>query len=220
MLDPKINRLDYGEQLSPPIGFDFHSAIATTYSLDLNALLAVPVALCFRDTLDGDLKGEKLALLEGMGQLQGKLKVFYQKGNISYPAKFNKLFTLLEPCLHPIVPEGGAFSSFHPKLWLLRFIENDIEKKKPEVRYRVIVLSRNLTFDRSWDIAASLDGKVGRSSQDALKVNTWLAFTKKLLAGDNSFKPAVALLSELARGDGKEHRGRARRSGAAAIKKR
>lgn len=199
MLDPKINRLDYGEQLSPPIGFDFHSAIATTYSLDLNALLAVPVALCFRDTLDGDLKGEKLALLEGMGQLQGKLKVFYQKGNISYPAKFNKLFTLLEPCLHPIVPEGGAFSSFHPKLWLLRFIENDIEKKKPEVRYRLIVLSRNLTFDRSWDIAASLDGKVGRSSQDALKVNTWLAFTKKLLAEDNSFKPAMAILSELDR---------------------
>lgn len=197
MLDPKINRLDYGEQLSPPIGFDFHSAIATTYSLDLNALLAVPVALCFRDTLDGDLKGEKLALLEGMGQLQGKLKVFYQKGNISYPAKFNKLFTLLEPCLHPVVPEGGAFSSFHPKLWLLRFIENDTEKKKPEVRYRLIVLSRNLTFDRSWDIAVSLDGKVGRSSQDASKVNTWLAFTKKLLAEDKSFKPAVSILSEL-----------------------
>jgi hypothetical protein len=197
MLDPKINRLDYGEQLSAPTGFEFDSAIATTYSLDLNALLAVPVALCFRDTLDGELKGEKLALLEGMGQLQGKLKVFYQKGKISYPSNFNKLFTLLEPCLHPVVPEGGAFSSFHPKLWLLRFIENGIEKKKPEVRYRLIFLSRNLTFDRSWDIAASLDGKVGRSSQDKSKVNTWLAFTTKLLKEDNSFKPAMAMLSEL-----------------------
>lgn len=197
MLEPKSNRLDYGEQLSPPIGFDFDSAIATTYSLDLNALLAVPVALCFRDTLDGDLSGEKLALLEGMGQLKGKLKVFYQKGNISYPPKFNKLFTLIEPCLHSVVPEGGAFSSFHPKIWLLRYIENDSTKQKPEVRYRLIVLSRNLTFDRSWDIAVSLDGKVGRSKQENSNVVGWLDFAKKLLAEDKRFKPANTILSEL-----------------------
>jgi len=197
MLEPKINRLDYGEQLTPPLGFAFDSAIATTYSLDLNALLAVPIALCFRDTLDGDLKGEKLALLEGMGQLKGKLKVFYQKGNISYPPNFNKLFTLLEPCLDPVIPAGGAFSSFHPKLWLLRFIENDTSKKKHEVRYRLIVLSRNLTFDRSWDIAVSLDGIVRRGRSGASKVNTWLAFTKELLGADKKFKPAADMLSEL-----------------------
>ena len=149
MLAPEVNRLDYGEQLNPPPGFELDSAIATTYSLDLNALLAVPVALCFHNTLDGDIKGEKLALLEAIGQLKGKLKVFYQKGNITFPPQFNRLFTLLEPCLHPLVPEHGAFSSFHPKLWLLRFIESETVKKKPKICYRLIVLSRNLTFDRS-----------------------------------------------------------------------
>ena len=66
MLAPESNRLDYGEQLNPPEGYELDAAIATSYSVDLNTLLAVPIALCFNDTLDGDLKGEKLALLEAL----------------------------------------------------------------------------------------------------------------------------------------------------------
>ena len=110
MLKPEVDRLDYGQQLIPPEGYELNVAIASTYSLDLNALLAVPIALCFSDTLDGDLKGEKLALFEAIGQLKDKLRVFYQKGNIATPSTYNRLFTLLEPCLQPVIPEGGVFS--------------------------------------------------------------------------------------------------------------
>jgi hypothetical protein len=56
----------------PPDGYELDSAIATTYSLELDALLAIPVAICFHDTLEGDLRGEKLALLEAIGQLKGR----------------------------------------------------------------------------------------------------------------------------------------------------
>ena len=45
MLDVKKDRLDYGELLMPPEGFQLSSGIATTYSLDLHTLLAIPVAL-------------------------------------------------------------------------------------------------------------------------------------------------------------------------------
>lgn len=202
MLEPKQDRLCYGEQLTPPCGFDFDSAIATTYSLDLNALLAIPIALCFRNSLDGDLKGEKLALLEAIGQIKGKLKVFYQKGNISYPAKFNRLYTFLEPCLQAVVPEGGAFSSFHPKLWLLRFIEtvdanSKANTKKPAVRYRLIVLSRNLTFDRSWDVAVTLEGTVARAKANPFAMQQLHDFVKTLLAQDKSFSPGATMLQEL-----------------------
>lgn len=197
MLDPKNNRLSYGEQLTPPAGFDFDSAISTSYSLDLNALLAVPVALLFRDTFDGDIKGEKLALLEGIGQLKGKLKVFYQKGNIACPAEFNRLFTFLEPCLHPVIPEGGVYSSFHPKLWLLRFVKKDSKTNKEEVRYRLVMLSRNLTFDRSWDVAVTLDGTVLRAKQETSHIKTWLDFTKKILSEDKSFLPGKVMMNEL-----------------------
>lgn len=201
MLEPKQDRLCYGEQLTPPEGFDFDSAIATSYSLDLDALLAVPIALCFKDTLDGELKGERLALLEAIGQVKGKLKVFYQKGNISYPPKFNRLYTFLEPCLHAVVPEGGAFSSFHPKLWLLRFVEVVEGSKKPSVRYRLIVLSRNLTFDRGWDVAVTLEGKLGTTKAQPFAMQELQELLTKLLLQDKSFSPGATMLQELEKVD-------------------
>lgn len=197
MLAPEVDRLDYGEQLNPPPGFEIDVAIATTYSLDLNALLAVPVALCFNGTFDGDLKGEKLALLEAIGQLKDKVRVYYQKGNISVPSKFNRLFTLLEPCLEPIVPQGGAFSSFHPKLWLLRFIESQPARKKPGIKYRLLVLSRNLTFDRSWDVAVSLDGQLGQFADQPPETLQWTKFIDERLSETKDFPAGEILKKEL-----------------------
>ena len=45
MLAPDKCRIDYGEQLIAPEGFELSQAIATTYSLDLNTLLTVPIAM-------------------------------------------------------------------------------------------------------------------------------------------------------------------------------
>ncbi|EHU4977392.1 TPA: hypothetical protein RQK93_003867 [Vibrio vulnificus] len=160
MLVPDKNRLDYGEQLIAPEGYELTRAIATTYSLDLNTLLTVPIAMCFGHTLEGSVEHMRIALLEALGMLGDKLTVFYQQGNIKLPDKYNSLFGLLERSLVPVVPNAGesnsAFSSFHPKLWLLRFKSPDETKN---VKYRLIVLSRNLTFDRSWDLSAVINGE-------------------------------------------------------------
>lgn len=199
MLNPELDRLYYGEQLSAPEGYRFDSAIATTFSLDLDALLAVPFALCFNDNLDGNLKNQKLAMLEAIGQLKGRLKVFYQKGNIHFPTEFNRLYTLLEPCLEPVIPEGGAFSSFHPKLWLLRFCPDGAATKDAKACYRLIVMSRNLTLDRSWDVAVSLDGTLQRGKQQANSDGQGIEFLKDLLRRDKSFLPAREMLNELDR---------------------
>lgn len=161
MLTPDKCRIDYGEQLIAPEGFELSQAIATTYSLDLNTLLTVPIAMCFGQTLEGPIEQQRIALLDALGQLKNKLTVFYQQGNIKIPDKYNSLYALLEPSLVPVVPDAGelnsAFSSFHPKVWLLRLISKNNAK---QVKYRLIVLSRNLTFDRSWDLATVLDGDV------------------------------------------------------------
>lgn len=160
MLTPEQNRLDYGEQLIAPEGYELSRAIATTYSLDLNTLLTVPIAMCFGLTLEGSVEHMRIALLEALATLDDKLTVFYQQGNIKVPGKYNSLFGLLEKSLKPVVPNAGksnsAFSSFHPKLWLLRFESSDLTKN---VKYRLIVLSRNLTFDRSWDLCAVINGE-------------------------------------------------------------
>lgn len=199
MLKPEIDRLDYGKQLIPPEHYELDVAIASTYSLDLNALLAVPIALCFGDTLDGDLKGEKIALFEAIGQLKDKLRVFYQKGNILLPATYNRLFTLLEPCLQPLIPDGGAFSSFHPKFWLIRYVlEKKTSANLPKVVYKLIVLSRNLTFDRSWDLAITLDGRIDNKKNNDKNIN-WNQFLKSLLNQAKNFTAGTKINNELGR---------------------
>lgn len=199
MLSPNKNRLDYGEQLIPPKGFALSRAIATSFSLDLNTLLTVPIAMCFGQTLEGDVEDMRVALFEALTQLEDKLTVFYQQGNIKLPVKFNSLFGLLEPCLQPVVPDAGSgnsvFSSFHPKIWLLRFESLD----DPETtKYRLIVLSRNLTFDRSWDLAAVLEGDTKKRRHRANL--SLIHFFEELYAnsGNISFNEVIAP-EELAR---------------------
>lgn len=196
MLEPNKHRFDYGEQLNAPAGFELDAAIATTYSLDLSALLMISVALGFKDTLEGDLSGEKLVILEAISGLKDKLKVFYQKGKITVPTEYNSLFTLLEPCVCPVIPEGGEFSSFHPKVWLLRYVESE-KKRNQKIRYKLIVLTRNLTFDKSWDVAASLDGTLMDEVQTKDSQNGWIDFFLSLLEHEKDFLPTKVLTNEL-----------------------
>lgn len=153
MMDPEKQRLDYGEQLNPPPGYELCSALVTTYSLDLEALTCATLALTLGQTLEGDVSEEKLALLESIDNLKSKLLVFHNASSVHVPPKYNSLYALLEPYLMP-VSGSTAFSAFHPKLWLMRFVSLAGDRE----RFRLLVLSRNLTFDRSWDIAVSLDG--------------------------------------------------------------
>ncbi|UVE66926.1 phospholipase D family protein [Burkholderia pyrrocinia] len=213
MLNPASSRCDYGQLLRPPtldetggVEYEVDAAIATTYTLDLNALLVLPVSLVLGNTLEGDLTGEKIALLDAIDQLGGKLKVFYQRGNIHVPPEFNRLFGLLEPMLAPIVPHeqgderSAAFSSFHPKLWLLRYVRKgrrSTAAPDPERRYRLLVMSRNLTFDRSWDLTASLDGQPLAESARADDSLAW--FVESLESFAPGFEPLKSMIRDLRR---------------------
>ena len=158
MLDYKKDRLDYGEMLIPPEGYTLTRAVAATYSLDLNTLLSIPIALFYAQTLEGIGSGERIQLLEAIKRCPDVLRVYHQQGRISVPKKHNRLYGLLESCVIGI-PPNGVYSSFHPKVWVLRY-----EAEEAPTRYRVIVLSRNLTYDRSWDVATSLVGEVTKKS--------------------------------------------------------
>ncbi|MBO5884988.1 MAG: hypothetical protein J6Q51_04250, partial [Clostridia bacterium] len=48
----------------------------------------------------------------------------------------------------------ARYPSFHPKFWLIKYVNNE-----GEALYRVVVLSRNLTFDRSWDVSFCMEGR-------------------------------------------------------------
>jgi hypothetical protein len=146
MLDVRRNRLNYGELLSAPEGFELSRAVGTTYSLDLYALLAIPVALFYAKSMEGDFQLNRYDVLDAIRQSSDKVDLFCQRGKISVPKKYSNLFAFMEACVEEVEP-AMEFASFHPKIWVLRF------EKGEEVQYRMEVISPNLTYYPSWDIA-------------------------------------------------------------------
>jgi hypothetical protein len=160
-LDPEERTL-YGANLQPPAGYVFDAAIATTFSLDFETALAVPVSLAlFAAENRDDILTHPLALLEGAERIAGRLLVFTDAGHIqAHTRPHSRLCSLLERIIVEVAaPNNGAF---HPKMWALRF--KQVRADDP-VRLRFLVLSRNLTRDRSWDIALTLDGVVTKRPQ-------------------------------------------------------
>ena len=75
-----------------------------------------------------------------------RIHVFVDETGVHVPRRRHPVFVALEGCVHLVrAPKGGVF---HPKLWIARFIQSD---GTPCIR--VAILSRNLTFDRSLDLA-------------------------------------------------------------------
>ena len=155
MLDPAA-RLIYLDELRPPAGYRLDRAVVTTYSLDLMSLLMAPLSMAMLDARrDSEGQLDPIGALEALRRTADRFVVFCQKGRISVPSQQQLHYGCLEPAvIETTAPNGGAF---HPKTWLLRFAPDDEEQP---VRYRFLCLSRNLTFDRSWDTALTLDGEL------------------------------------------------------------
>jgi len=187
MLDTKKDRLDYGKLLMPPAGYHVVAAIATTYSLDLETLMAATIPLAHHEQhMGSETMKSDIATLEGLKKLQNKILIFVEAGQILKPRRANKLFHLFENQVFPVTlqPDRAKtdIPSFHPKVWLLVY-SNGQEKY-----YRFIVLSRNLTRDRSWDVAVALDGvevEHANNSKTQPLIN-FIQFLKEQLPSQNN----------------------------------
>ena len=155
MLDPRERR-HLMEALRPPPDYELDRAVGTTYSLDLLALLTAPLAFTIFESEgeDGRMVSDPLALLETMRRYAGRVSIFCQAGRISVPKNRQLLFGYLEGSVFEVTARK-ANGSFHPKVWALRYTAPGMP-----VRYRFLCLSRNLTFDRSWDTVLVLDGEL------------------------------------------------------------
>ncbi len=166
MLNPN-SRLTYLDQLRPPDGYSLDRAIATTFSLDLLSLLMAPLSMALHDCRNQEeVLKDPIAVLEALRLTTGRFAVFCQESRISVPHKSTLLYSLLEKVVVQVESpnENGVF---HPKVWLLRFTPDDEEQP---VVYRLLCLSKNLTFDRSWDTVLALDGAL-TNRQTGFKVN-------------------------------------------------
>ena len=165
MLNPNNDRLDYGQILTPPAGYNLDFAVGTTYSLNLDALVGATLALVLSEETDSELMNNPVCLLEALRSTGDSVALFCEGGQIHMPNRVTPLYILLEKMVFSVkTPKRkgiAAYPSFHPKFWLIRY-----KNSSGDLRYRVIVLSRNLTFDRNWDIAYCMDGRVTEKITD------------------------------------------------------
>lgn len=184
MLEPDSRQL-LRDLFRPPGGYHLDRVIATTFSMDLSMLMTLPVAATIFDrSFSGEsAEPDPLALLQAIRKYADRMHCFCQAGRISVPKRHQPLFAHLEKS----VIEAAPFNKqgvFHPKLTLLRFVGDhsslptdhpEYEKRKAEIRYRLLCSSRNITFDRSWDTMVTLDGALGSKSQKKDEQNGPLA---------------------------------------------
>ena len=178
MLNPGEDRLDYGNILIPPDSYILDFAVGTTYSLDLDALVGVCIALGLSVESDSNIMKDPVCLLEALRRTGDKLALFCEAGQIYLPRNVSVVYTLLEKMVFQVVTKamkGIKHPSFHPKFWLLRYTN------KEKVLYRIVVLSRNLTFDRSWDICFYMDGKLGEETDKNIPVADFLKYLLRQL---------------------------------------
>ncbi len=138
------------DALRPPPGHSLDRAVATTYTLDLETALMVPLAFAgFRF----DEEQDPVEVMEALREMGGRVDIFCQAGAIAAGRWPSDLMALLENVIREVGrPRPGHI--FHPKVWVLRFLD-----RSEEPSYRLLVLSRNLTADRSWDTILWLDGR-------------------------------------------------------------
>lgn len=159
MLNPRNNRQNYGTQLQAPAGYELRNAICTTYALDLEILMAATISLGLCEETDSELQYSPLNNLHALRTVAEKLVVFCEAGQMTVPKNTSSLMSMMEKMVVEVAltkPRGEKlYPSFHPKTWMILY-----ENSSGELWGRFIVMSRNLTTDRSWDVSVLLEGPV------------------------------------------------------------
>ena len=157
MLEPQSRGL-LTEHLRPPLGYQLDYAVGTTFSLDLLALLVTPLSFALFDWEDetGQPTADITAIMQALRNYADRMAIFCQAGRIAVPRKDQPLFLHLEHSVFPArAPRPGGL--FHPKVWLMRFTAEE-----EPTQYRFLCMSRNLTFDRAWDVCFRSDGELSK----------------------------------------------------------
>ncbi len=155
MLSPDTRSTAF-ELLRPPCGYQLDLAVLSTYTLDLETLLVLPLSvLAHSDGGLDELLADPLCLQQAIRDAGDRIHAFVDESGIAIPRNARSLYSMLESSVHAVrAPNGGAF---HPKVWVARFVASD---EDAEDLLRVAILSRNLTFDRSWDIALTSEASI------------------------------------------------------------
>lgn len=140
------------DQLRPDPGFELVQAVGTTFTLGLESALVPPLALAAG--LSGG-HADPIAMLSALRDVADRIDIFCQAGQIGVPRTDSTLLAYLEPVIHQVgQPRRGRL--FHPKVWVCKY-----QDESGAAVYRLLVLSRNLTAETTWDTVVRIDGHPG-----------------------------------------------------------
>lgn len=191
--DQNNNRVDYGELLIEDPAFELEQAVGMTYSLDMEALMGIPLCLGMHGEMTSGQRNNPLYVLEAIRRTGKKLSIFCNAGCIKVPKSESRLFALLEDSIHEVRMPKSTYN-FHPKLWILQYHNvND-----GRIRIKVVVLSRNLTFDQSMDMAIEMTGYVGREVNPKNQpLADMLTFVSQFDSKKNAYNQLVSNLKKV-----------------------
>ena len=160
MLNPDIRHL-LTDGLRPPTGWRIDAAIATTYTLDLTSLLLAPLSMAAYDQSEGGIEGAAPhELLEAIRRYAERTTVLLPGGRHPRAVDLSQAHGL----------RGGLGRRGRSAARAASSIRRSGCCASPtrtgEFTHRLLVLSRNLTGDRSWDTVlmveedASLPGQM------------------------------------------------------------
>lgn len=179
MAKEQLCNYTYGEMLVSP-GYDVDFAIGTTYSVNPQALLIIPMALGLLSSNNEATVQSPICLLEGIRRSANKFVLFCNKGGTHIPSNCQPYLSLMDNCIYEVQsPQKSQFlSNFHPKVWIIK--ETNREEKNDQ-QIKVIVMSRNLTLDNNLDMVVSLTGKIGKQTINNKKHKPLIDFLTSLI---------------------------------------
>lgn len=141
------------DALRPPSGYRVDTAVATTYSMNLTAILVAPMTFALHDIDDTTAmtNEDPVKVLDAAQKYLSRTTVFCQAGKILIPSSYSQIFEFLEDSIHQVTAPGKD-ALFHPKIWAVRYQGEDYD-----FHHRLLIASRNLTLDSARDTLLVLD---------------------------------------------------------------
>lgn len=183
MLDVKRDRNTYFELLKPQEGYEIDKILTTTYSLDINALKKICIDFGFdnehekMNDNESEVNNRAILVNVAIEKMIKKMVVICQANCIKAPSK-NKGSYIDEYFDNIIIPISmDNNKNFHPKIWIVRYIN---KKNSKDVKYKLLVGSRNLTLSRLMETQICIDGELCNDVKNESFNEGLIEFIKRL----------------------------------------
>lgn len=156
--------------------------------------MGIPLCLGMNGEMTSGQRNNPPYVLEAIRRIGKKLSIFCNAGCIKVPKTESRLYALLEDSIHEVRMSKSTYN-FHPKVWVLQY--HNIHDGS--IMIKVVVMSRNLTFDQSMDIAVEMTGFVGdKINAKNQPLTDMISFVSQFDGKKNAYRQLISNVRKVA----------------------